>query len=32
MAEESNPVYKNQAYGQFRELFYFYGESMGSLQ
>jgi hypothetical protein len=27
MAEESNPVYKNQAYGQFRELFYFYGEN-----
>lgn len=26
MEEESNPVYKNQAYGQFRELFYSYGE------
>ena len=25
MEEESNPVYKNQAYGQFRELFYSYG-------
>ena len=25
MEEESNPVYKNQTYGQFRELFYSYG-------
>src|SRR5271157_628089 len=27
MEQESNPVYKNQAYGQFRELFYSFGES-----
>ena len=25
MEEESNPVYKNQAYGKYRELFYSYG-------
>jgi len=25
MEEDTNPVYKNQAYGQFRELFYNYG-------
>jgi len=25
MEEESNPVYKNQAYGQFREMLYSYG-------
>jgi hypothetical protein len=25
MEEESNPVYKNQAYGQYRELLYSYG-------
>jgi len=27
MEDESNPVYKNQAYGQFRELFYSYGSN-----
>jgi len=26
MEEKSNPVYKNQAYGQYRELFYSYGK------
>ena len=26
MAENSDPVYKNEAYGQFRELFYSYGQ------
>ncbi|MGA3012761.1 MAG: hypothetical protein ABSD71_01875 [Bacteroidales bacterium] len=25
MEKEANPVYKNKAYGQFRELFYSYG-------
>jgi len=25
MEEEANPIYKNQAYGQFRELLYSYG-------
>jgi len=25
MEEQSNPVYKDQAYGQYRELFYTYG-------